>query len=174
MRLILLTLFIGLPIVELAVLVTVGGRIGFWWTLFIILMTAVLGIAIIVNHGFSAAHRVQQAMQRGEPPLAPVVDGAMIVFAGVLLVTPGLIADVIGLVMLVPALRVLLARGLGATLFSRIDIRTATADRNRDFDSSEPPKRSSGAGTVIDGEFTRVDEPTSGSGPKPPDGTAKS
>ncbi len=177
MCLMLLMMLIGLPILEIAVLVTVGGRIGFWWTLAVVLITAVLGMAIIVNHGFAAAHRVQQALQRGEPPMAPMLDGAMIVFAGVLLVTPGLIADTIGLAMLVSPLRVLMARGLGRSLFDRLDIRTSTPGGNERFRHSEAAQgrgSATDAGPVIEGEFTRVEEPTNDPRSKRSDGPTKS
>ena len=175
MQLIPLVVLIAFPLVEIIVLVQVGGRIGFWWTLAIILMTAILGMAIIVQNGTNAAVRVQQAMQRGEPPLAPMVDSAMIVVAGVLLVTPGVIADTIGLLMLAPFVRRLLARGLGRTLFGSFDVGASTAQGGGRFDERDPRTgQPSGAtaGPVIDGEFTRVDDRAPDPNRKPTDGSS--
>ena len=175
MQLIPLVVLMAFPLVEIIVLVQVGGRIGFWWTLAIILMTAILGIAIIVQNGTNAAVRVQQAMQRGEPPLAPMVDSAMIVVAGVLLVTPGVMADTVGLLMLAPFVRRLLARGLGGALFGSFDVGASTTDGRERFTERDPrtgrPAGTS-AGPVIDGEFTRVEEPATDPNRKRPDGTS--
>ena len=176
MRLIPLVALIAFPLLEIIVLVQVGGQIGFWWTLALILMTAILGMAIIVQNGTNAAIRVQQAMQRGEPPLAPMVDSAMVVVAGVLLVTPGVLADTLGLLMLAPFVRRLLARGLGRTLFGAFGVSASTADGGGPFDDRDPRTgRPSGTrpGPVIDGEFTRVDEPASDPNRKRPDGPSR-
>ncbi len=175
MRLIPLVVLIAFPLLELIVLVQVGGKIGFWWTLTIILLTAILGMAIIVQNGTNAAVRVQQAIQRGEPPLAPMVDSAMVVVAGVLLVTPGVMADTIGLLMLVPVVRGFLARGLGRTLFGNFAVGASTAHGDGRFDERDPrtgrPSATT-AGPVIDGEFTRVDERAPDPHRKPPEGTS--
>lgn len=177
MRLITLLVLMAFPLLEIVVLVQVGGKIGFWWTLFVIAATAILGMAMIVQNGMNTAVRVQQAVLRGEPPLAPMVDSALIVVAGVLLVTPGFIADTAGLLMLVPFVRQLVARGLGHALLGRFDVRTSAAEDNERFSARDPrASRSSGTGPgpVIEGEFIRVDENTPDPKQKRSDGSSNS
>ena len=147
------------PLLEILLLVEVGGRIGFWWTLLLVVVTAILGMIVIVRQGFSAAQRMQQALMRGETPLLPMIDGAMIVTAGVLLVTPGLMADALGLLLLVPPARWLLADSIGRALFG---VAAPTAEERPGSLQGQEPRtgagRSAGSGPVIDGDFTRVDE----------------
>lgn len=168
MRIGVLLLLVALPLIEIGVLVKVGGWLGFWPTLAIVLLTAALGIAVLMENGVNAALRVQQSMLEGEAPLLPMLEGALSFVAGVLLVTPGLIADTFGLLLLVPPLRRMAARAVGRwlLLLDPATVQPEAAQPRRDGreqrDTRSEPRQpdNGGAGPVIEGEFTRLDERT--------------
>lgn len=173
MRLAALLVLLSVPLLEIGVLVKVGQWLGLWWTLGLVLATAILGSAVIANQGFNAPFRMQEAVQRGETPIATMFDGALVWTAGFLLLTPGFISDCLGLILLLPPARRLLARWAAKQFFGMADfdveIRTSrttqTGARPR---PSETAGQSDGRaahnesedGPVIEGEFRRLDERT--------------
>jgi UPF0716 protein FxsA len=101
----LLLLFIVVPAVELALLVEVGSRIGTFATLAIIVATGVLGAALARHQGLRTVRAIQDKLARGELPAGSLVDGVIILLAGALLITPGILTDAVGFLCLVPRLR---------------------------------------------------------------------
>ena len=106
---------LALPLMELAVLVKVGQAVGLWRLLLLLLGMAVLGAALLYWQGWTALRQTQDALMRGEPPVGPMLEGMLLVAAGVLLLVPGLITDVFALALLVPPLRRAIARGTAET-----------------------------------------------------------
>jgi UPF0716 protein FxsA len=98
----LLTLFIGLPILELALLIRLHGIAGFLPT---VLLTGIAGAALVRRQGISILFNIQQEMAAGTLPAPQMMDGIMVLLAGALLVTPGLITDLAGFALLVPYVR---------------------------------------------------------------------
>jgi UPF0716 protein FxsA len=167
MPLVLLLVLIAFPLLELGVLIKVGRIIGVWPTLAIVVGTALLGVAILRREGFAAPFKIQEALARGEAPIGTMADRAMVVGAAVLLITPGLIADAIGLLLLIPIVRHGLAlwasRGLFGTADIRMDrwtIRRSREGRRAADKASEPGPASEndGNGPIIEGDFRRIDE----------------
>ena len=111
MPLLLVLLFIVVPIAELALLIQVGQLIGVWWTIALLLADAVIGSMLLRSQTRTAWRRFNEALGQGRIPHREVVDGVLVIFGGVLLLTPGFITDVFGLLFLFPPTRVLL-RGL--------------------------------------------------------------
>jgi UPF0716 protein FxsA len=111
MPLLLLLIFIIIPIAELAVLIQVGQLIGVWWTVGLLIADAVLGSWLLRTQTRTAWRRFNEALAGGRVPHREVVDGVLVIFGGVLLLTPGFITDVFGLLFLFPPTRILL-RGL--------------------------------------------------------------
>ena len=111
MPLLLVILFIVVPIAELAVLFQVGQLIGVWWTILLLIADALLGSWLLKTQSRAAWRRFNEALENGRVPHREVVDGVLVIFGGVLLLTPGFITDVFGLLFLFPPTRVLL-RGL--------------------------------------------------------------
>src|SRR5215217_3954252 len=111
MPLLLVLLFIVVPIAELALLIQVGQLIGVWWTIALLLADAVLGSMLLRSQTRTAWRRFNDALAEGRIPHREVVDGVLVIFGGVLLLTPGFITDIFGLLFLFPPTRVLL-RGL--------------------------------------------------------------
>ena len=101
----LLTLFIGLPILELALLIRLHGVVGFMPTLLLVLLTGIVGAALVRRQGISILFKIQQEMAAGNLPAPQMMDGIMVLLAGALLVTPGLLTDIAGFALLVPFVR---------------------------------------------------------------------
>ena len=113
----LLVLFIGIPLFELYLLIQVGSIIGALPTLALVVFTAVLGAALLRRQGLSTVQRIQIAMNRGEVPALEVVEGAILLIGGAMLLTPGFVTDALGFLCLWPPARQALARWLLRRLF---------------------------------------------------------
>jgi UPF0716 protein FxsA len=111
MPLLLVLLFIVVPIAELALLIQVGQLIGVWWTVAILIADALLGSYLLRTQSRAAWQRFNDTLNAGRIPHKEVVDGVLVIFGGVLLLTPGFITDIFGLLFLFPPTRILL-RGL--------------------------------------------------------------
>jgi UPF0716 protein FxsA len=110
MPLLLVILFIVVPIAELALLIQVGQVIGVWWTIALLVADALLGSWLLRTQGRLAWQRFNAALAEARVPHREVVDGVLVIFGGVLLLTPGFITDIMGLLFLFPPTRVLLRR----------------------------------------------------------------
>ena len=109
-------LFVVVPVVDLALLVAVGDRLGFWPTVGVVVLTALVGSWLARREGVAAWRRVQSRMATGGVPGPELVDGLVILVAGTLLLTPGFITDVVGLLGLFPPSRAVI-RGVVRTRF---------------------------------------------------------
>lgn len=98
-------LFTTVPLLELMILIDLGQRVGLGPTLGIVLITGALGAWAARSQGFYILGRIQGELAEGRLPAAELVDGAMILVGGVLLLTPGLLTDAAGFALMVPALR---------------------------------------------------------------------
>ncbi|HWB69886.1 MAG TPA: FxsA family protein [Solirubrobacterales bacterium] len=142
MALAVVVLFIVVPIAELYVIIQVGQLIGLWPTLALLLADALLGSFLLRHQGRSAWRRFNQALAERRFPGKEVADGAMIVVGGTLLLTPGFITDIFGLIFLVPPTRALVRR-LTRSYFTRrfVVVGSATgafngASRSYDYDAT--------------------------------------
>lgn len=98
-------LFLLVPLIEIALFIQVGGLIGLWWTLAIVIGTAVAGTFLLRSQGFAVMNQLRGSMQNLEDPTEPLAHGAMILFAGALLLTPGFFTDALGLSLMIPGIR---------------------------------------------------------------------
>ena len=101
----LLLLFILIPLLEIWLFILLGGFIGIYPTLFIILLTAILGTFLVKTQGVNVLKEIQSKFNELENPTEPIVHGAMILFAGALLLTPGFFTDTVGFLLLLPNVR---------------------------------------------------------------------
>ena len=145
--------FVAIPLIEIALFVTIGGWLTLWPTLAIVLGTAILGTALVRQQGRMAMAEIRGSLQGMRDPTQPLADGAMILVAGVLLVTPGFLTDTIGFLLLVPGIRAALMRAAGR----RVRVRSVG------FGASRPAARPD----VIDGEFEEVVPPKRPTHPSP-------
>ena len=105
MFLLLVLLFVVAPIVELYVIVQVAGGIGVLETIFLLIAISVVGGWFARFAGFSVLRRLQVAVRRGQAPSAEIVDGALVLFAGALLIAPGFLSDALAILLLLPPSR---------------------------------------------------------------------
>jgi UPF0716 protein FxsA len=98
-------IFLAIPIVEIYLLIKVGGIIGAPLTIFLVVFTAVVGAWLLRLQGFATIRRIQQTLSQGGLPAGEMLEGAVLLIAGALLLTPGFFTDTIGFICLVPAFR---------------------------------------------------------------------
>lgn len=112
--------FICLPLIDLFLLLRVGSILGFWPTVALVISTGLVGAALARWQGISTLARIQSELAAGRMPAAELSDGAMILVAAALLVTPGFVTDVIGLLLLIPPARKVLRAFLTRYFSSRL------------------------------------------------------
>lgn len=141
----LLVAFIAIPMIEIALFIQVGGYIGLGWTLLIVLMTAVAGSYLVRHQGLREISNLQSSFSELRDPTEPLANGAMILVAGALLLTPGFFTDVVGMSLLIPGVR------RAAYLWARSRVTVASFSMGQTPQGQRQPKAS-----VIDGEFEEV------------------
>ncbi|MDV7270663.1 FxsA family protein [Thioclava sp. A2] len=97
--------FVLVPLIEIGLFIQVGGLIGLWPTLGLVLLTAFVGMSLMRSQGAQALNDLRGSMARLDDPTKPLAHGAMILFAGALLLTPGFFTDATGIALLIPAVR---------------------------------------------------------------------
>lgn len=108
----LLLLFLLTPVVELALLIKLGELIGFWYTIALILVTGVTGSYLARREGLSVWRQFNRRLAQGGLPGKELVDGVIVLVAGALLITPGVLTDVVGFVGLIPLTRALIRKAV--------------------------------------------------------------
>jgi UPF0716 protein FxsA len=120
----LVLIFLVVPIAELWLIIQVGEAIGVWWTLALLIADSIIGSLLMRAQGRAAWRRFNDATNAGKVPAREVLDGVLVIFGGALLLTPGFISDVLGLVLLLPPTRAvvrrLLVRRLGHRMLASI------------------------------------------------------
>ena len=104
-RLFLFLAFVVVPIVEIAILIALGNAVGFWWAFALVVATAFLGSWLVSLQGRATYDQVRTQLNSGQLPGSAMAHGAMILVAGAFLLTPGLLTDAVGFLLLVPAIR---------------------------------------------------------------------
>src|SRR3954447_18075390 len=101
----LLLIFLVVPIAELAVIIQVGEAIGVWWTIGLLIADSVLGSLLMRHQGRATWRRFTTLMRSGRVPAREVLDGALVLFGGAMLLTPGFLSDILGALLLLPPTR---------------------------------------------------------------------
>ncbi len=138
----LLIAFIAVPLIEIALFIQIGGFLGLWPTLLIVVLTAVLGTYLVRQQGMQVLGQLRNQMQDLQDPTEPLAHGAMILFSGALLLTPGFFTDAVGFSLLIPAVR--------HNVFHAVRGRVI----HQSF--SAGPRHPSHQSDVIDGDYTDV------------------
>lgn len=137
--------FLSVPLIEIALFIQVGGAIGLWSTLGIVVLTAVIGTFLVRTQGALAMNNLRQSFGTLSDPSEPLAHGAMILVSGALLLTPGFFTDAVGFALLVPAVRSAVFRYLKA----RIKVQSfEMGGAPRQHHPHDP--------TIIDGDFEEV------------------
>ena len=130
MLLYLFLLFTLLPLAELAVLVWIGGQTEWWVPILMVIATGVAGAALARWQGWRVIQRIQEQLRAGQMPTDAIIDGVLIFIAGLLLVTPGVLTDLVGVVLLIPPLRSLVKRGVAVWIRRNFEVRVNAAAAN--------------------------------------------
>src|SRR6185436_563258 len=128
MMLPLVLLFIAVPIAELAVIIQVGQAIGIWWTIGLLIADSILGSWLMRHQGRASWRRFNETVAAGGVPAREVLDGALVIFGGALLLTPGFLTDILGLILLIPPSRALVRKIVARRLQHRMIV-SATRPR---------------------------------------------
>jgi UPF0716 protein FxsA len=139
----LIVLFITVPILELFVILQIGGEIGPWWTIALLITASIVGSVLMRSQGRAAWRRFNESLSRGRPPAREVLDGVLIVFGGALLLTPGFLTDIVGVLFLLPPTRAVARRLLVRRFAGRMIASATRARPGRGFD--------------VEGQATEVD-----------------
>jgi UPF0716 protein FxsA len=110
--------FIGVPLVEIWVLIQVGQVIGPWWTILLLVLASLIGTFLIRSEGGKAWRALTEALQSGRMPARELADGALILIGGTLMLTPGFVTDAVGILLILPLTRPV-ARRLLTTVVAR-------------------------------------------------------
>ncbi|MBB4286407.1 FxsA family protein [Roseospira goensis] len=167
MPFLLLIAFIGVPLLEIAVFIQVGGVIGLGWTLVLVVLTAVAGTLLLRAQGLSTLNRARASLDRGEVPMREVFDGACLLVGGALLLTPGFVTDTVGFLLLLPPVRGALLERLKAS--GRFSVQVSGFDGGGPGGPGGPGRPGGpgapggsgarGRGPVIEGEYEEVGPP---------------
>ncbi|MEX3017308.1 FxsA family protein [Gymnodinialimonas hymeniacidonis] len=140
----LLLLFIAVPLIEIALFIQVGGWLGLWPTLAIVVLTAIAGTMLVKSQGAQAMQQLRTSFDDLRDPTEPLAHGAMILFSGALLLTPGFFTDAVGFALLVPGVRNYVLREMK----KRVNVQTVRTDRGW-----QPQDE-----TIIEGTYSAEDE----------------
>ncbi len=118
----LLILFVLVPIAELALLIEIGKAIGTWPTIGIIVVTGIIGSYLLKWQGASTWRKFHQSLSRGGFPGDAIVEGVLILIGGAFLLTPGVVTDALGFILLIPPSRRLVVKAVKAYLKRKFDL----------------------------------------------------
>lgn len=122
----LLLLFTVLPFVELGLLFYLSGLAGWYFTLVMVLVTGVVGASLARRQGFNVWQRIQRDLSQGRMPADSLLDALLILLAGAVLITPGVLTDAVGFLLLVPPCRRVAKRWIMRRFRSRFEIRSGS------------------------------------------------
>lgn len=142
----LIALFIVIPLIEIAVIIQVGEALGVLNTIGLLLLISVVGAWLVKRQGLGVLRRIRQQQQAGQIPAAAMFDGALVLVAGALLLTPGFVTDAVGLLLLLPPVRTGVRAFLRRRFVARVRVVRPEAWSRPDRSSyphtppSEPPR----------------------------------
>lgn len=154
-----LVVFFLTPIAEMYLLIEVAGYIDAWPTIFLVMLTAIIGVALLKRQGLATLTRGVGRMNAGEVPAREMAEGILLAIAGALLVTPGFITDFVGFALLFPPSRMALA----GEMLKRVQVHTVAGGSFRPGSgpasgpgaSADGNSRSAEGPVTLDGDFER-------------------
>jgi len=152
-----LLLFLLFPVLELFVFVKISGAIGFFPALLLVILGTMLGVFVLRIAGLATALRARESLSRGELPAQTMLEGLMLALGGGLLILPGFISDVVGLVLLLPFTRRLLANRMRQRAEEQAMRQRAFADDLQPRGGPAPREPVGRDPQVIEGEFEHRD-----------------
>ncbi|MEH6604426.1 MAG: FxsA family protein [Pseudomonadales bacterium] len=149
----LLLFFVITPVLEMVLLIKIGGLIGALNTVALVLLTAMAGLYLLKREGLATLWRANQRMEAGEMPAQEILEGLALAVGGALLLTPGFFTDFIGFCLLIPPARRWLIRTVFVKALRGGSVHFHQAGSFHQADKPEPEVKTS----VIEGEFERKD-----------------
>lgn len=149
MPILILALFIGVPLIEIYLFIQVGGWIGVWPTIGLVVLTAIIGTTLLRQQGLATLARARSELDQERLPVRELFDGVCLVFGGALLLTPGFMTDAFGFALLLPPLRAILGRGVWAAMARSRNVHFSVYGARP---GPGPGGRAGRGGPVIDGE----------------------
>jgi len=158
-------LFIAIPLIELYFIIVVGEAIGAFWTVMLVILTAIIGVSLLRIQGMSTLMRAQRNMSQGQIPAMEMMEGIALAVAGVLLITPGFITDSIGMLCLIPASRQAIIRYImaRASVHGSFNASMGGFESHRQSGHQHQERHSESSagrpkvGRTIEGEYKRED-----------------
>ncbi len=151
----LVAIFFGVPLLELLVLIRVGQVIGPWWTILLLVLDSIIGAWLMRREGAKAFRGLSQALGSGRMPAREVADGILVLAGGLLMLSPGFVTDVFGMMLILPVTRPLGRRLLTRVVASRL-LAGGFADRRAPGPAApgrnEERPRPGSQGPVVEGE----------------------
>ena len=141
--------FIAIPLIEVILFITVGKYIGLWNTIFIIIMTGIVGAILVKNQGISILNKALGEIRSNKVPIFSIFEGIAILIAGAFLLTPGFLTDTLGCVLLVPKARNIIINYTTLYLKKRTIYKEKTM-----YNSNEEDKKNK----IFEGNFEEVDD----------------
>ena len=154
--------FIAVPLIEIALFIQVGGLIGLWPTLGIVILTAILGTWLVKAQGRLALGQLRNSFERLDDPSEPLAHGAMILISGALLLTPGFFTDIVGFSLLAPPVR------SAVFLWLKKRVKVQRFDMGSQAGFTQRTTRPRFDDDVIEGDYTEAPEPPQGKAPNHP------
>lgn len=145
-------LFAVMPIVEISLLIHVSDSIGGWNTVALVILTAFVGATLVKQQGMETLKAAQAELNQGAMPAQHIAEGLLLLIAGVLLITPGLITDAIGFAFTLPITRPLIAKWL-LSKFTMVSVMGAQTQFHTHQNTSNHDRED-----IIEGEFTKKDD----------------
>ncbi len=153
---------VAVPIIEIALFIEIGGWIGLWPTIAVVVATAIAGGVLLRAQGYAAINALRLRLEQGGDPSGPLAHGALILVAGVLMLTPGFFTDAVGFLLLVPPVRAAVIRSLGRRIaVVAVGVGSAGAAGGAPFRGGPM------GGQTVDGVYEAVDPAQNPSGPEP-------
>jgi UPF0716 protein FxsA len=149
-------IFLIIPIVEVYLLIQVGQVIGALWTIFLVVLTAVIGVWLLKIQGISTLMRAQQKMQSGQTPAREMLEGVGLILAGAFLLTPGFFTDTVGFLLLFPPIRAWLVNKLISNLMNSDRFAGQPGQPGAEFET-DLPNRGKKLDVIEGVKYTRED-----------------
>lgn len=147
----LLLLFTVLPLIELSLLIWLGSHMGWLQTLLLVIGTGILGASLARQQGIATLFRIREESSQGKMPADALMDGVLLLLAGAVLITPGVLTDAMGFSLLVPPIRAVIKKGLKHWFANRVQVQVMGGAAPQG-----PQPRKDSRGDVIDVEVKEV------------------
>lgn len=133
-------LFTVLPIVELTILIQIGGATHWWVPVLMVILTGIIGAALARWQGVRAYQRIRDDAQARRMPADSLLDGFLVLMAGLLLIFPGVLTDFVGIALLIPPVRAVVKRAVAAWMKRHIEVRVGTTATGFWTNAQQPPR----------------------------------